>query len=201
VAFTNEIDEKCHCDESGTCTCDGCKCDENGMCICGECSCGDQKMSEFEGKIKVAEEKTVEMESKLVKVLADYANLEKDIIKRSDFTLDQLKIEVAKELISIIDDVNFAMASREKLHTDDATKSWIDGLLTTLNKMSKALEKLDVKSLESKEGDRFNSDIHEAVGVINEGTPGTVAKVVQQGFVIGENNKIVRPARVIVAKK
>ena len=97
--------------------------------------------------------------------------------------------------------MNFAIDSKGTLNVDDATKSWIDGLLATLSKMSNALGKLDVKSLESNEGDQFDSDIHEAVGVVTEGTPGTIAKVVQQGFVIGEDNKIVRPTRVIVVKK
>jgi len=173
---------------------------KNEECDCTSCSCDDGQVAELIEKLRVAEEKNIEFESKLIKVLADYSNLEKDIIRRSDFTLDQLKIEVAKELVAIIDDVNFAIEARQKLQMDEAVKSWVDGLLATMNKMSKALEKLDVRSMESNEGEQFDSSMHEAVGVVNEGKAGTIAKVVQQGFVIGEDNKVVRPTRVIVVK-
>jgi len=198
VAFKND-DQLESSDSQCDCTCDGKEC-HDCECECKKCLEHQTELEAVKLELAKAEAKSLDLESKLIKVLAYYSNLERDIARRSDYTLDQLKTAVAKELISIIDDVNYALLAKENLEMSESVKTWMDGLVATLKKMETALLNLNVKSMNTKEGDTFDSSIHEAVSVIQQGKDGTIAAVVQQGFVIGEDNKLVRPARVVVCK-
>lgn len=172
--------------------------EEVESCNCEETA---KKITELENQLEVVKNAYADIESKMMKALADYANLERDMVKRNDIALGQLKVGVAREIITIIDDVNYAIKAKEALNINEEVQTWIDGLLATLNKLNKSLEVLGITSMECNVGEIFNSSLHEAVGVVYEGAPGTIAQVVQQGFVIGEERNVVRPARVIVCKE
>jgi molecular chaperone GrpE len=161
--------------------CEGCE--EGANCNCAE-----------------LEAKNVDLDSKLRRVLADYANLQMDNQKRLDITMNQLKAKTAREIIAVLDDVNFAMQAKEKMQIDEKVKVWVDGLLSTLAKLNKSLEVLGVVPMELKSGDVFDSARHEALGVVYEGEPETIQTVVQVGYIMAGTDIVVRPARVIVCK-
>lgn len=171
----------------------------------------EKKISELEAQIAKAVEMMNDLESskmtldgQLRKALADYANLQRDMDKRNEIALSQLKAKAALEIISVIDDVNFALQAKENLSTEisDHVKSWIEGLVATLNNLKKALDVLGVRPMGCKKGDKYNSAIHMALSIVPTGDPDTLVEIVQDGYVLGgEDGMIVRPARVIVAKK
>jgi molecular chaperone GrpE len=69
----------------------------------------------------------------------------------------------------------------------------------TLKLLAKAFEKAGVLEVQA-EGQPFNPEFHEALAMVPapDKTPNTVINVVQKGYLL--NGRLVRPARVIVAK-
>ena len=170
-----------------------------------------EKLKEFAFTIDTVEDEKAEIEGKLKRALADYINLEVNMNKRMDIMFLQWKSKMALQVISVLDDVKFALEARKNIDLEDVGKveSWMDGVLGVSDGLDKALETLDVQSLNVKVGDKFDSAIHEAVGMVqNKVEAGKskktgnkvvrVVEVVQQGYAIKE--RVVRSARVICSK-
>jgi molecular chaperone GrpE len=133
-----------------------------------------------------------ELENQLKQALADYQNLKRDMQKRLDFEEELIRADMLKSIIELADDIDVAVD-----HVEDE-KGWREGVTMILEKFRKVIENVGAEIIETKQGDAFDADIHEAVGVVYEGEDGTIACVVQNGYRLG--NIVVRPARVIVTK-
>jgi molecular chaperone GrpE len=86
---------------------------------------------------------------------------------------------------------------REK--ADAGTKALLDGVELTERELLKVLEKHGVKKFDPL-GEKFDPNLHQAMYEIPDPSQpaGTVAQVVQPGYMIGE--RVLRPALVAVAK-
>lgn len=168
------------------------------------------KIQQFEEDIKnlattidkVEDEKLV-IQNQLKKALADYQNLERSIGERIEVRVNHLKKDMAQSIIEVLDDLNFALEARQKLNLDAEALSWVEGVVASMRKISKALETLGVYDIVVNPGDQFDSNIHEAMVAIDPvdagDKPGCIKQVVQNGYRISEF--VIRPARVIVIKK
>lgn len=146
---------------------------------------------------KVEDEKLV-IQNMLKKALSDYANLEKEGEKRVEIRIAQSKIEVAKKLMPVMDDMALAMKAAEGLELKDNVQAWFDGLKGIFSNIEQSLIGIGVESIAANAGEKFNSEIHEALGVVACGEVDTIHEVIQPGYRLGEF--IVRPVRVLVAK-
>jgi molecular chaperone GrpE len=138
------------------------------------------------------------LENQLKKALADYANLERDLDKRIEVRSLQMKLQIARTLMNVLDDVSLATEAGKKLQLADDAKAWADGISATLMDVEKAVSEFGIVRMETKAGDMYDSSMHEAVGTVNEGEKGKIHEVIQPGYLLGE--VVVRPARVIVAQ-
>ena len=136
------------------------------------------------------------LENQLKKALADYTNLDRDMEKRLEIRAVQLKIGIATELMSIIDTAQLAISAKENLVLEGDILAWSDGVTAILSQIEKTLETLGISKIEVNAGDRFDSNIHEALAMVNEGEKGTIHQVVARGYKLGDY--VVRPVRVIV---
>jgi molecular chaperone GrpE len=86
---------------------------------------------------------------------------------------------------------------REK--ADAGIKALLDGVELTERALLNVLEKHGVKKLDPA-GQKFDPNLHQAMYEVPDSTvpPGTVAQVIQSGYVIGD--RVLRPALVAVAK-
>jgi len=86
---------------------------------------------------------------------------------------------------------------REK--ADAGLKTLLDGVELTERELLKVLEKHGVKKFEP-QGEKFDPNLHQAMFEIPDPSlpSGSVAKVVQPGYMIGE--RVLRPALVGIAK-
>lgn len=109
-----------------------------------------------------------------------------------------MKRDLASDLLEVADDMRFGKEAGEKMELDDNVKNWMEGMFGTLTKVEKALEIMEIKSMQVEIGTKFDSALHEAIGVVDEGEDGTVHQVVQQGYLI--DDIVIRPARVLVNK-
>ncbi len=133
-----------------------------------------------------------QLENKLKKALADYQNLKKEMERRLDFERNMIRKELIHEVISLADDIDIAID-----HVEDE-KGWREGITRILEKFRKTLDDMGAELIKTKQGDKFDASIHEAVGVTHKGEPGTIATVVQNGYRLGD--VVIRPVRVIVNK-
>jgi molecular chaperone GrpE len=108
----------------------------------------------------------------------------------------------ARDILAVADNMDRALAAldqelREK--ADAGIKALLDGVEITERELLKVLEKHGVKKFEPK-GEKFDPNLHQAMYEMPDPTlpAGTVAQVVQAGYMIGE--RVLRPALVAVAK-
>jgi len=141
-----------------------------------------------------SEEKIAKLENQLKQALADYQNLKRDMEKRLQFEGELVRADVLKSVIGIADDIDIALSQG----SEKDMESWRQGVTFILKKMQDAIKQSGARLIECKVGDTFDPRLHEAVGILHEGKDGTIANVVQNGYVLGD--VLVRPARVIVNK-
>jgi molecular chaperone GrpE len=101
----------------------------------------------------------------------------------------------ATELLPVMDSLKLAVASAGQAHA----RSLIEGQEATLQLLARAFERLNIKEIDPR-GEPFDPARHEAVLAQESRTaePNSVLQVVQSGYEL--NGRLLRPARVIVAK-
>lgn len=133
-----------------------------------------------------------ELETQLKQALSDYQILKRDMEKRLQFEGDMVRADVLRSILEIADDMDMALS-----HKDSAdVKAWREGMVMILHKIQTAVKHTGARKIEIKVGDVFNPCFHEAVGVVHEGMDGTIAQIIQSGYILGD--KVIRPVRVIV---
>jgi molecular chaperone GrpE len=103
----------------------------------------------------------------------------------------------AAELLPVRDSLELAVQSADQAQVD--ARSLKQGQQATLQLLAKALERIGVAPIDPV-GEPFDPSRHEAMLAQESATakPGTVLQVVQTGYEL--NGRVIRPARVIVAK-
>ena len=159
-----------------------------------------------------AEEPTIESLSEQIEALKTSAGEYLDRAVRAQAELDNVRkrtirdIENAhkyalekfvNELLPVLDSLELGINASENI---EDTSSLREGMELTMKIFCSSLEKSGVKSVEPQKGDTFNRDQHEAVTVkeVEEVESGAVTTTLQKGYEL--NGRLIRPAKVIVAK-
>ncbi len=149
----------------------------------------------LEEKLTLAEQQAHENWEKAVRAMAEVDNIrrraERDVANAHRYGLEKL----IQSFLPVVDSLEQAIQLIEKT-ADDSMR---EGLLLTLKLLIDALAKLDVEQLDP-QGAMFDPQEHEAMSMqeIEGALPNTILAVVQKGYKL--NDRIIRPARVIVAK-
>ena len=103
---------------------------------------------------------------------------------------------LAAELLGVADSLEMGLEAAENA----SAEALIEGKEATLKQLRAALEKFGVTAV-SPEGEPFDPEFHEALTMQESTTvePSSVIAVVQRGYQL--NGRLLRPARVIVAKE
>jgi len=127
---------------------------------------------------------------KYLRTLADFQNYQKRIEKDLQGQQEDIKKKYLLELLDLTELL-------KKAYEDPNPKS---GLKLILENLDKFLEKEGITYIDCK-GKPFNYQLHNAVSTIeqSECVDGTILEEIKKGYLVGE--KLLRPARVIVAKK
>jgi molecular chaperone GrpE len=144
-----------------------------------------------------------ELKDKLLRTLAEMENLRartaRDVADSRVYGVSSL----ARDILGIADNLARALQTVRagvKENADGSIKSLLDGVELTERELLKVLEKHGVRKFEPQAGEKFDPNLHQAMyEVTDPALPGgTVAQVVQAGYMIGE--RMLRPALVAVAK-
>lgn len=130
-------------------------------------------------------------EGKYKRALADYQNLIKNTEKnQAEFVKYALK-DTILDLLNVYDHLKLSLSS---LPEAEKKSAWVEGVGYVLKQFKELLENKGVKEIKSL-GEKFDYQSMEAL----EGDGEYVIKEVSCGYTL--NNKLIRPAKVIVGQK
>ena len=162
-------------------------------------STGPEELPSMEPEDALAEARRAAQENldRALRAQAEIENVrrraERDLAHAHKFALERF----VSELLPVKDSLELGLAaSAEK----GATAAGIaEGVGLTLRMFEQAMEKFGIESIDPS-GDPFNPEFHQAMTMQESDTAesGTVLTVVQKGYLL--NERLVRPAMVIVAK-
>jgi molecular chaperone GrpE len=149
-----------------------------------------------------AERHASEYKDKLLRTLAEMENLRKRTEREIADTRAYAITSFARDVLAVADNMHRALdAIGEELRqsADTRVKALVEGVDLTERELMKILERNSVRIF-SPLGEKFDPNVHQAMYEVADGSaaPGTVAQVIQAGYMLGE--RVLRPALVAVAK-
>lgn len=119
--------------------------------------------------------------------------LKRDVEDAHKFALKN----IANELLPVCDSMEMEQAAAQKENAD--MNALREGSALIYKMLSGVLDKFGVQTI-NPEGEKFNPEFHEALAMqpVNTQEAGTVLFVQQKGYLL--NGRLLRPARVIIAK-
>ncbi|MEC8956361.1 MAG: nucleotide exchange factor GrpE [Pseudomonadota bacterium] len=157
----------------------------------------DQKNEDIEltveEQLELSVKKSEENWDRYLRAAAELDNVRKrasrDVENARKFALENF----SRELLNVVDTLEMAIDSKE---------SDLDALLSgnkaTLQLMQNIMEQFDISVIDP-HGEPFNAEFHEAMSMqpSDKVEPGSIMTVFQKGYLL--NNRLLRPARVVVA--
>lgn len=152
--------------------------------------------TEEQGVLSRLQSERDELESRLLRVSADYQNFARRAQQNVDAAVEQKLVEMARGLVTVMDHFDRALDTAESGEASGVLQGVTmvrDELLSTLNRFG--IERLDVEP-----GTEFDPNKHEALmrQPSDAVESNHVTMQMQPGYVLGE--KVIRPAQVGVAE-
>lgn len=142
------------------------------------------RIAELENEVKLAKEHTA-------RANAETYNAQKRIEQEADKSKKFALQKFAKELLEVVDNLERAIANA------DANDPVAEGVTLTHKALLSILNKNGVTVVDP-QGEAFDADFHEAVGIDPEADANTVGTVLQKGYSL--NGRLLRPAMVQVGQ-
>ncbi|MDD5750047.1 MAG: nucleotide exchange factor GrpE [Candidatus Pacebacteria bacterium] len=127
---------------------------------------------------------------------ADFINFQKDEAERTAWLKKRLDRDWLLKILAFYDDLELA---QNHLPDNLQDNEWIKANFMIYAKFLEELKKDGLEEIKAL-GEDFNPEFHEAIGETDskEREPGTVAEVVQKGYLL--NRELLRPAKVKIIK-
>ena len=150
-------------------------------------------ISDLKEQLEEAEAKAAENLDGWQRSQAEFINYKKRIERDRGLEYNNMKGDVIKKLLPVLDDLERALANRPE------DESWSNGIELIARKFQSVLESDGIKRIEA-QGELFDPNFHEAISnePNDEVESGRVIEVVQNGYMLGE--RVIRPAVVRVAQ-
>lgn len=147
--------------------------------------------------LSAANEEAAKQKELALRTMADMENMRRrtrmDVESAHKFALEKF----VNELIPVVDSMEMGLVAGSK---EDATVASLnEGLEMTFKQLLDVLQKFNVERV-NPEGEKFNPQLHEAMTMVPspEHESQQVIEVFQKGYTL--NDRLVRPARVVVAE-
>lgn len=150
---------------------------------------------ELDALRKRAEERD-ELEERLRRVAADFANAQKRLDREAQTRIAYAVQEFAKEILPVTDSLRRALEAAESSHD---LNSFIEGIQLVYKQFDDILARHGIEPIDAMIGEVFDPEVHDVLAVqpSNEHPPNAVIQEVERGFRI--HDRVLRPAKVIVA--
>jgi molecular chaperone GrpE len=146
---------------------------------------------------------SAEYKDKALRTLAEMENLRRRTEREVADSRTYGIASFARDILAVADNMDRSLQALDAELRETANagvKALLDGVELTERELHKVLEKHGVRKFEPQLGEKFDPNLHQAMyEVPNPSLPtGSVAQVVQSGYMIGE--RMLRPALVAVSK-
>ena len=144
------------------------------------------------------EQQIGELTQDLQRTRADFENYRKRVESKKTASYQHGRAEAISKLLSIVDDIERAVAHLPKELADN---TWAKGVAGLTKKLENSLDKLGVKRIASKPGTTFDPSLHDAIQMDEdaEGETEVIAEELQAGYTL--EGEPLRPAMVKVTRK
>jgi molecular chaperone GrpE len=162
-----------------------------------------EQRGEAADPVELLAREAAELKDRLLRTLAEMENLR----RRTEREVADSRIygvaSFARDILTIADNMARALQTLRaelKEKADAGVKVLLDGVELTERELLKVLEKHGVRKFEPEPREKFDPNLHQAMYEVQDPSlpSGTVAQVVQAGYMIGD--RMLRPALVAVAK-
>ena len=105
-----------------------------------------------------------------------------------------------REILTVRDSLEMAQDADQHSEGENPSADLSEGLALILKQLDMVFERFQVEMVEAVRGDKLDPDRHQAMSIeeTDELPPNAISRVVQKGYLL--NNRLLRPAMVIVAK-
>lgn len=136
------------------------------------------------------------LEDSLVRSKADFQNLQRRSANERNEAVRYANAELMKSLLGVLDDFERSLTAAKEA---DIESPVLDGVRLIHANLQKALFDVGLEPIEA-QGQKFDPMIHEALlhQPTAQAPPGTVVEQVAKGYRL--RDRVLRPARVVVAK-
>jgi molecular chaperone GrpE len=155
----------------------------------------DQTDNSAENSVPSVEEQMAAMNDKYLRLYSEFDNYRKRTNKEKLELIATASAAVLKELLSVLDDFDRAIANNEQVDDASALK---EGFNLIHTKLKSTLEAKGLKQMVAK-GEAFDPELHEAIANIpapSDELKGKVVDDVERGYYL--NEKVIRYAKVVV---
>lgn len=139
------------------------------------------------------------LKDRLVRTYADLENTRKRAERDRQDALKFGATKFARDMCEVADNLRRALSSVPEDAGDANLVALTEGVKVTQAALSQIFERHGVKQIEARE-QKFDPNLHEAMTEIEipGAPPGTCVDVIEEGYTL--NGRLLRPARVVVAK-
>jgi len=149
---------------------------------------------------KALRDENKSLQDRLLRALAEAENVRRQADRTATEARQYGISEFARESLLIVDNLQRTVEAAENSSATSAENAaLLEGVEATLRAFLQTLERFGVRPIDA-EGKPFDPKFHEAIAMVDDPTqpPGTVMKVVEQGYTL--RDRLLRPARVAVSK-
>jgi molecular chaperone GrpE len=152
--------------------------------------------AQAEERLTAEQQKAEECLDLLRRTQADFVNYRRRMTQEQTEGRIAAQSALLSRLLPVLDDLGRAM---EAAPPELAAHPWVQGLSLVARRLKTQLDQLGVRQIGTP-GDMFDPHWHEAITTeARADVPeGTILRVVQPGYVLGE--RVIRPAQVVVAQ-
>ncbi len=157
---------------------------------------GDE-IEQLKAELENAKSKADENWDRVLRVQAEMNNTRKRLTQEVDNARKFGQKNLIEELLPVFDSMEIGL---QTANAEDAQLEQIrEGYELTSKMLKQMLEKLSVEEV-NPVGEKFDPDLHQAMSMLEgtDQTANTVVSVMQKGYTL--NDRLVRPALVVVAK-
>ncbi len=148
------------------------------------------------------EQEIADLKDKLLRALADVENTRRQKEREVDEARRYAVTRFARDLLDVADNLRRALAvPAAAAEENPALKNLLTGVEMTERSLQGVLERHQVKRIEPQLGEKLDPNRHQAMFEVPrpDGVPGTIAEVVQAGYLIAD--RLLRPAMVGVVAR
>jgi molecular chaperone GrpE len=155
-----------------------------------------------EGATEALTKEVAEAKDRMLRTLAEMENLRKRTMREVSDARTYAISGFARDVLDIADNLQRALdalPAEARAAANPGLKALIEGVELTERSLHNALEKHGVRKFDPA-GEKFDPNVHQAMYEVPDSSVpvGTIAQVIQAGYMIGE--RVLRPALVGVAK-